>query len=547
MSAEPTLTAFDVAVIGGGITGAGVARDAALRGFSCLLLEKGDFAAGTSSRTTRLVHGGLRYLETGDLHLVAESLRERELLLRMAPHLVHPLPILLPAYRGDRRPLWKIRLGLLLYDILSMGKGTPRYGVLGPREVLRKAPPLQEAGLLGAGFFYDYQIPFPERLVLENIFSARENGAYCLNYHEVRSISEHAEGFALQVRDGLSGAAHVFHARTVVNASGPWADQVGARYRDDLRRKVRATKGAHVVVEADLGHAVLTASPEDGRLFFTLPLEGLTLVGTTDTFWEGPPDEARPEAEDADYLLAGMRKLMPGRSFDRSDVLWGYAGLRPLALSERKGAPSTLTRRHVVHREGPGGRFLTIVGGKYTTFRRMAEDVVDAACRALGVNRGCTTDRVPLFGGGLKDRVIFRENLCECTHRLPDLSRDTVEHLVTMYGRRCCDLIDIASREPYWRELIHPDYGDVRAQVAYAVRQEDAHHLDDVILRRLRMSVSPDLGRAAAEPVARIMARELDWDEGTIRAEVEAFLATLERDMAVTPPAPKRQALPAGA
>lgn len=547
MSAEPTLTAFDVAVIGGGITGAGVARDAALRGLSCLLLEKGDFAAGTSSRTTRLVHGGLRYLETGDLHLVAESLRERELLLRMAPHLVHPLPILLPAYRGDRRPLWKIRLGLLLYDILSMGKGTPRYGVLGPREVLGKAPPLQEAGLLGAGFFYDYQIPFPERLVLENIFSARENGAYCLNYHEVRAISDHADGFALQVRDELTGAAHEFHARTVVNAGGPWADQIGARYRDDLRRKVRATKGAHIVVEADLGHAVLTASPEDERLFFTLPLEGLTLVGTTDTFWEGPPDEARPEAEDADYLLAGLRKLMPGRSFDRSDVLWGYAGLRPLALSESKGAPSTLTRRHVVHREGPGGRFLTIVGGKYTTFRRMAEDVVDAACRALGVNRGCTTDRVPLFGGGLKDRVIFRENLCECTHRLPDLSRDTVEHLVTMYGRRCCDLIDVASREPYWRELIHPAYGDVRAQVAYAVRQEDAHHLDDVILRRLRMSVSPDLGRTAAEPVARIMARELGWDEGTIRAEVEAFLATLERDMAVTFPAPMRQALPAGA
>ena len=546
MSLEPTLTTFDVAVIGGGITGAGVARDAALRGLSCLLLEKGDFAAGTSSRTTRLVHGGLRYLETGDLHLVAESLRERELLLRMAPHLVHPIPILLPTYEGDRRSLWKIRLGLLLYDILSMGKGTPHYGVLDRRTALRKAPSLKETGLLGAGLFYDYQIPFPERLVLENIFSAREHGAYCLNYHEVQSVSEHADGFLLKVHDNLSGSPHVFTARTVVNAAGPWADHVCDLYRKDLRRKVRPTKGAHIVVDADLGHAVFTASPKDERLFFTTPLEGLTLVGTTDTFWEGTSENVAPDEADCDYLLEGLRKLMPGRTFGRSDILWGYAGLRPLALTERKGAPSTLTRRHVVHKEGPGGRFLTIVGGKYTTFRRMAEDVVDAACRALGLQRGCTTDRVPLFGGGLKDRVIFRENLCECTQRLPDLPRETVEHLVTMYGKRCCDVIDIGIQKTYWREPIQEGYTDVRAQVAYAVREEDAHHLDDVILRRLRMSLSLDLGRSAAEPVARIMGQELGWTEQTIRAEVDAFRERLAWEMALGGPGSGRGVLRAG-
>jgi len=531
VSLEPSRTSFDVAVIGGGITGAGVARDAALRGLSCLLLEKGDFSAGTSAKTTRLVHGGLRYLESGDLSLVAESLRERELLLRMAPHLVHPIPILLPVYGGDRRPLWKIRAGLWLYDLLSLGKGTPHYGVLGRREALRKSPHLSPTDLRGAGLFYDYQILFPERLVLENIFSAREHGAYCLNYHEVTRIAERENLFQLDVQDHLSGSRHHFTSRVVVNAAGPWADLAGSLYRPDLNPKVRPTKGVHVVVDADLDHAVFTAAPRDERLFFSLPLEGLTLVGTTDTFWDGGSDAVVPADEDVEYLLEGLQKLLPGRRFTSADVLWGYAGLRPLALTGRRGAPSTLTRRHVLHREGPGGRFLTMVGGKYTTFRKMAEETVDAACQALGCKTSGSTDQAPLFGGGLKDKLIFRENLCECTQRIPNLPREAVDHLVSLYGRRCCDVIDVGLENPQWREPIGEGYRDFRAQVAYAVRREDAHHLDDVLLRRLRASVSLDLGSSAAETVARIMAEELGWDAAAERAEVERFRELLHEEM----------------
>ncbi len=531
MSLEPSRTSFDLAVIGGGITGAGVARDAALRGLSCLLLEQGDFSAGTSAKTTRLVHGGLRYLESGDLHLVAESLRERELLLRMAPHLIHPIPILLPVYAGDRRPLWKIRAGLWLYDLLSMGKGTPHYRVLGRREALRKSPHLDPADLRGAGLFYDYQILFPERLVLENVFSAREHGAYCLNYHEVTRIADQGDLFLLEVQDHLSGSRHRFTSRVVVNAAGPWADRIGALYRPDLAPKVRATKGVHVVVDADLDHAVFTAAPRDERLFFSLPLEGMTLVGTTDTFWEGDPEAAVPDPEDVEYLLEGLQKLLPGRRFTAEDVLWGYAGLRPLALTARRGAPSTLTRRHVLHREGPGGRLLTMVGGKYTTFRKMAEEAVDAACQALGCTTPGSTERVPLFGGGLKDTIIFRENMCECTQRIPDLPRQAVDHLVSLYGRRCCDVIDVVIENPRWREPIGEGYRDFRAQVAYAVRREDAHHLDDVLLRRLRSGVSLDLGASAVATVARIMAEELGWDAPTERAEVERYQELLRREM----------------
>lgn len=541
MSLEPSGTAFDLAVIGGGITGAGVARDAALRGLSCLLLERADFSAGTSAKTTRLIHGGLRYLERGDLHLVAESLRERETLLRMAPHLIHPMPILLPVYAGDHRALWKIRAGLWLYDLLSLGKGTPHYRMLNRREVLRRAPNLNPDGLQGAGLFYDYQILLPERLVLENIFSAREHGAYCLNYHEVTRVSEEGDVFRLDVRDTLSGSDHRFTARVIVNAAGPWADEVGARYRDGLAPKVRPTKGVHVVVDADLDHAVFTASPRDERLFFSLPLQGMTLVGTTDTFWVGDPDGAAPDPDDVGYLLEGLRKLLPGRDFQASDVLWGYAGLRPLALTGRKGSPSSLSRRHVLHREGLDGRFLTMVGGKYTTFRKMAEEAVDAACRVLRFPVPCCTEQVPLFGGGFTDAVIFRENVCECTQKIPNLPRDVIDHMVTLYGRRCCDVIDVCLERPDWREVLAPGYRDYRAQVAYAVRNEDAHHLDDVLLRRLRTAVSLDLGLSAAPEAARIMGEELGWDDATRRAELERFREILEREMVLGSPSGARK------
>ncbi|MHB8765865.1 MAG: glycerol-3-phosphate dehydrogenase/oxidase, partial [Deferrisomatales bacterium] len=353
MSVEPTQHQFDLAVIGGGITGAGVARDAALRGLSCLLLEKGDFAAGTTAKTTRLVHGGLRYLEHGELHLVGESLRERDTLLRNAPHLIHPMAILLPVYAGDPRPLWKIRAGLWVYDLLSLGKGTPHYGVLRPRTALRKAPFLSPQGLAGAGLFYDYQSPLPERLVFENVFSAREYGAYCLNYHEVTRLEDTPDGFSLHVTDRLDGSAHRYHARVVANAAGPWADLLGARYRPGLAPKVRPTKGAHIAVDLDLDHAIFTSSPRDGRMFFAVPLEGLTLVGTTDTPWHGDPDDAECEPADVEYLLDGLRRLLPGRPVGSDDVLWSYAGVRPLAAVRGKGGdPSSYTRRHRLHREG---------------------------------------------------------------------------------------------------------------------------------------------------------------------------------------------------
>ncbi len=524
MSAEPTQHTFDLVVVGGGITGAGVARDAALRGLSCLLLEKGDFASGTTGRTTRIVHGGLRYLERGELRLVSESLRERDTLVEMAPHLLHPLPILLPTYRGDRRPLWKIRAGLLLYEALGLGKGAAPYGILGPEETLRRAPFLGAEGLRGAGLYQDYQVPLAERLALENALSAQEHGAYCLNYHEVLRIEEEGGGFALTVVDRLDWSEHRYRARAVVNAAGSWADEVSRRYRPGLLPKVRPTKGVHIALRLPIPHAVFAASLRDHRLFLAAPLAGLTLVGTTDTPWTGDPDRVEADEADREYLLASAAQLFPRTPPGREDVLWSYAGLRPLVAGAGQGdAPARRSRGHALFREGPEGRFLTVVGGKYTTFRKMAEDAVDAACQALGHTTPCSTDRIPLVGGGMRDPVVFREDMCECTRRIPGLPRATVEHLVELYGRRCCGVVELGAERPEWCVPVAPGYRDLKAQVVYAVRREDAHRLDDVLLRRLRAGLAPDRGLGAAAAVARLMAEELGWDEATQMREVEGF------------------------
>jgi glycerol-3-phosphate dehydrogenase len=529
VSVEPTSATFDLVVIGGGVVGSGVARDAALRGLSCMLLEKGDFCSGSSSRTSRILHGGLSYLERGEFHLSLENLHERDVLVRMAPHLTKPLPTLVPVYHRDTRKLWRIRTGLRLYDLVSLGKGSPLYEVLGPSGTLERAPVLRTKALKGAGFFFDYQIPFPERLVLENIFSTREHGGFCLNYHEVTGIGEEEGGLRVEFRDALDGTVCHVLGRVVVNATGAWADGVSDRYREGLARKVRPTRGAHVVLSCTSDHAIFASSRRDDRLFFVLPFEGLTIVGRTRGPWGQGGGDVYPEEDEVEDLLETLHGLMPGLADQADRPLWSYAGLHPLAAGGFRGR-SALSRRHRLHREGSEARFLTIVGGSLTTYRRMAEETVDAACRLLNHPVPCSTDRVPFFGGGFKDRILFRESVMECTQRIPHLPREVLDHLVCLYGRRCYEVIAIGFEDEEWRQVVSPGYRDYKAQVLYAVRGEDAHHLDDVILRRLRMGSTADRGLAGAEEVSRLMAQELGWDEATRRREIEAFEERLAKE-----------------
>ncbi|NNG47137.1 MAG: FAD-dependent oxidoreductase, partial [Deltaproteobacteria bacterium] len=281
----------DLAVIGGGITGAAVARDASLRGLSVVLFEKGDFSSGTTSKSSRLIHGGLRYLEGFHFRLVYESLRERDWLSSRLPHLIRPVPILIPVYRGDRRGMGKVWIGMRLYDFLARGKETPRYGTLPAGEVARRVPGIRREGLSGGALFYDYQLPVPERLVMENLLSASGAGARVQNRAQVEEIGFEAGAFRLRVRDVLTGAREEAAAAAVINATGPWADRTRRLFglHDEI---LHPTKGAHLVFPGISPHALFAASPKDDRMFYILPLAGSILVGTTDTAYPGDPDAA---------------------------------------------------------------------------------------------------------------------------------------------------------------------------------------------------------------------------------------------------------------
>ncbi len=456
-------------------------------------------------------------------------LRERDLLLEQAGHLLRPLPVLLPIYRSGLRKLWKLRVAMRLYDAIGVDSLGQTHRVLGRRQTQDLAPELPAEGLEGAGLLHDHLFPMPERLVFENLLSAQEHGARCLNYHEVLGVRAGADGLDIEVRDVLGGRVLGCRASMVVNATGPWADRTLSRFVPGLPARVLPTKGVHVAVSGSRNYALFSERTGDGQLRFSVPLAGFTLVGATSSPWEADPATATPEPRDVDALLDGALHLRTGPG--DTVALWAYAGVRPLAGQPAAGGRTLLDPHHVLYRDGNGGRFLTLAGGKLTTYRRTAEEIVDEVCLGLGVSTESRTDRTPLYGGGTGDRTVFRESLCECTERIPNLPRRIVEHLVELYGRKCCRVLDLALANPGWEEPVAPGYRDFRAQIVYAVRTEHARRLDDVILRRLSTALSADRGTAAARPVAEAMGAELGWDASRVREEVERFHDLVAREI----------------
>jgi len=493
----------DLAVIGGGITGAAVARDASLRGLTVALFEKGDFSSGTTSKTSRLIHGGLRYLEGYHFGLVVESLRERDWLFSRLPHLLRPLPILIPVYRGGRRGRGTVWLGMRLYDLLARRKETPRYGTLPAGEVARRVPGIRKEGLAGGALYYDYQLIVPERLVIENLLSAAGSGARVRNHAEVEGVG-HAEGvFRLRLRDRLSGAREEVAAAAVVNATGPWADRTRRLFGLD-GAILYPTKGTHLVFPGASPHALFTSSPKDDRMFYILPFSGSLLVGTTDTAFSGDPDAAEPTGEDVAYLRESAEEVFPASSPFRSAPLFSYAGVRPL-LRGRETEESRVPRKHGVFREGPGGRFLTVAGGKMTTFRKMAEDAVDAACAALGRRVPCPSRQVPFpgeIGGGKEGAEAFTRALAGMYGAPADLCA----HLVSLYGRRAARVLEIAKETPGGRRTLSPHSLDIAAQAVLAAREEWARTPEDAILRRMHLGITRNRGKEAVPEVERILA-----------------------------------------
>lgn len=506
---------FDLLVVGGGINGAAIARDAALRGLSVCLVEMDDWGGGTSAKSSKLAHGGLRYLEQLEFGLVHEALAERERLLKQAPHLVKPLRFLYPLYPhiAARRT---VRLGLWLYDLLSPRKSLPRRKYLRREAALAEAPGLAPKGLAGASVFYDAQIQHVERLVAEMVADARAHGAVARNHTRVEYLLFDHAGGRRRVTGAVvqpeSGPQERILARATVNASGCWVDEVLGPLAEGKPPKVRKTKGIHVVVPAFTPTAVLARGARDGRTMFILPWQGRCVLGTTDTDYDGDPRDAVATPEEVAYLTTEARRYFPDAPLDEVD--YTYAGVRAL-VNQEGVTESNVTRRHVLYdhaaRDGIDGLW-SLQGGKITTARALAEECVDRVAAALAHPSRLEhpTRKRPYPGGPGIDWDEFEPVALQEAHRA-GLSAEAAQHLVGRYGRRWRDVLECDDR-PAARQPLHPSVPELGCEATFAVRHEQAAHLGDVMLRRTMMG----LGRGGNPPAARAtlawMADLLGWD-----------------------------------
>lgn len=513
----------DLLVIGGGINGAAIARDAALRGLKVGLVEAEDWGGGTSSRSSKLAHGGLRYLEQFELGLVFEALGDRERFLRHAPHLVRPLQFLYPIYPqvAARRT---VRVGLWLYDALSIGKSLPTRKFLKPAAARNLVSGLAEPGLTGAATFWDAQIPHVERLVAEMVWDARRNGAEVHNYTRVeRIVVESGRAVGAVVRNA-SGESRELRASAVVNATGCWVDETLGPLAAGRPAKVRKTKGIHVAVPRVSDTAVMVKA-RDGRSFFVLPWGDHSLIGTTDTDFRGDVRDVRAEPEEVSYLLDEASRYLPGHPLE--PILYTYAGVRAL-VNEEGVTESNVTRRHILFdhgkRDGAAGLW-SLQGGKITTARTLAEACVDRVVRFLGrpyLARLHPTRKTPYPGGEGVERWSMWLGTAAGLARAAGVPDDLAAPFVARWGALWPRVLALDGRPEARRPL--GETGILGCEVTFAVREQQAVHLDDVVLRRTDLVWrGGDRDGAAADWMAAL----LGWDAARRAAEVERLAAAL--------------------
>ena len=489
---------FDLIVIGAGINGAGVARDAALRGLKVCLLDKGDIGGGTSSWSTRLIHGGLRYLEYGEFGLVRESLRERETLLKIAPHLVKPLPILIPVYKNARRGRLQIRAGMLLYDLFSYDKKLPRHQILSRDETLQRTPGINPEGLTSAAVYCDAQVEFAERLVLENVLDAQAKGAHVLTYARVTRISTE-NGKASGVEFSANGQSKTVRSSFVINAAGPWVDEL-LKSTGNTNRLVGGTKGSHIVVGSFEGApplALYVEAQTDRRPFFIIPWNGNYLIGTTDIHFKGDPDQVRCTEEEINYLLAETNHVLPTVELRRSDILFSYSGVRPLPFTENQDEMS-ITRRHFIREHPEFSNVYSLVGGKLTTYRHLAEECVDRVINKLGKKAKCRTADVLLPGASSLDslRTELRSNA--------SVDQAIRERLLCTYGSRTRDLLELCKRDAQLSQPLTASSHVLAGEVVFSFECEMAQTLVDCLFRRTMCGLNGDLAIGEDEAAATI-------------------------------------------
>jgi glycerol-3-phosphate dehydrogenase len=497
-----------------------------MRGLRTVLVEQNDLGSGTSSRSSRLIHGGLRYLEQGEFGMVLEANRERRTLLRIAPHLVWPLPFVFPVHRGDRISRWQLAAGMLLYDVLALFRNVRTHRMLGKRGMLEAEPMLRDRGLLGGARYYDAQCD-DARLVVATARSAIHHDALVANYMAIVGLERTAgRVVGAQLEDRLSGERGVLRASVVVNATGPWSDQVRRLEDAGAAPLLQPTKGVHVVVDRsriDHREAIAFASPIDGRVMFILPWGDLSYIGTTDTDTTEHPDELTVAAHDIVYLLRSANARFPGARLSTDDVRASWAGLRPLLLDRERATASSRSREHAIVR-GPGG-MLTVVGGKLTTYRSMAAEVVDKAMRELKHLAGrprhgeAGTDEEPLPGGETADFTQFRERGLEL-----GIPAASVDHLLRHYGTEAAGIFNLGGADRGLLRPLLPPHPAIEAEVVHAVRRELAQTVEDVLVRRFHLYYEhPDQGVPAARRVAELMGEELGWGPDRIGEEAERY------------------------
>lgn len=493
---------FDAVIIGGGILGAAIAQRLARDGHGILLVERRDFASGTTGRSTRLIHGGLRYLAQLDIALVREGLRERSWQLRSLPHLVTPLPFLMPFYGAALWHRLRLGIGLTVYDRLAFRSPLPGHRFLNRRSVVEREPGLSEVGLRGAAAYWDAQLELPERLVIELLRDAAGDGAVVRNHVAATALQRRGGSVdGLELRGILDAEIAEVRTATVINAAGPWVDETLATLGVEHPPMLRLSQGVHLVYPQLLAHAVAIEHPDDRRLCFGVPWQGQTLIGTTETELEGGPDRAAITVPEIRYLRRLAERFFTASA--RCEPMWGTVGVR--ALPRRSGPLHYLSRRHqlIDHAQDGAAGLITVAGGKLTAWRAIAEDVA----AFLGGRRGPASD--PTIPGG--PPVLER-------HDDPAAARRW-----RLYGSRAAEVDAIVAADPWWGEPLFEGSAAIRAELAHAFDREWAGSLADAVVRRLALGFGPDLGRDAATAAASLARQRLGWDEERIANEMAQF------------------------
>ena len=528
---------FDVIVVGAGINGTGIARDAAMRGLKVLLLDKEDISSGTTQWATRLIHGGLRYLQYYEFALVRESLRDRELLFRIAPHLVRPLGFGVPLYDYmDRGPLL-IRMGMILYDGLSFEKTVGGHKMFSAEETLEHYPGLNPDGLKGAAFYYDGQAEYSERLAVENAIAARDHGAVVLNYAKVeRLIMEGGNVTGVEFSDELNGGKYKAFAPVTVNVAGPWVDEVLENLENrSENRMMGGTKGSHLVVDPFPGApetALYVEAEADGRPYFIVPWNGRYLIGTTDIRYDGDLDKVVADDEEIEYLIDETNRVIPEANLSTEDVLFVYSGVRPLPY--QPGDTSSVTRSHIVYdhndHDPQVGGLISIIGGKLTTYLSLSSETVDDIYDKLHLHAPkSTTGKAPLPGGATEDFEAFAAEFKAHSGLADELS----ERLLKLYGVRAPEVLALADDDPDLKMPLSSsgtlETDLLGVEVIWAFREEMAQKLTDVLLRRSMVGMGPNVGLDVDEAAAEIAVKHLGWDQERAEREVNEYREWIER------------------